>query len=57
MMMQDMQQSKAGLAAEYSREKNEVKKLQAQLASSQREKVDLVDSHKASDLSSLHVVV
>ncbi len=55
-MVQDMQQSKVGLATEYSKEKKRVKDLQAQLATLQKEKVDLVDSHKASHLSSLLVV-
>ncbi|DBA89691.1 TPA: hypothetical protein ACH3X2_004582 [Trebouxia sp. C0005] len=42
----DMQQSKAGLAEEYSKEKKRVKSLQAQLAKEQKEKVDLLNSHK-----------
>lgn len=51
-----MQQSKAGLAEEYSKEKKRVKSLQAQLAKEQKEKVDLLNSHKASPFSSLLVV-
>lgn len=54
-MVQDMQQSKVGLAEEYSKEKKKMKSLQAQLATWQREKVDLVDSHKASHFSSLPI--
>jgi predicted glycoside hydrolase/deacetylase ChbG (UPF0249 family) len=60
MMMQALQKSQVDLAEEYSTEKKEVKKemkrLQAQLATSQKEKVDLADNHKASHFSSLPVV-
>lgn len=58
--MQDLQKSQVALAEEYSTKKNEVekemKRLQAQLATSQKEKVDLADNHKASHFSSLPVV-
>lgn len=61
--MQAMQKSKEGLAEVYRMEKKElkmevkkeIKSLQAQLATAQKEKVDLVDSHKASHFSSLLV--
>ncbi len=59
-MMQALQKSQVDLAEEYSMEKKEAKKemkrLQAQLDTSQKEKVDLADNHKASHFSFLLVV-